>query len=248
MILMIINFVPHNYTKASDKIYFAKVQSTGVEFCESPSTTSSLFEIPYSYFVEVESRIDNFYRVKYKGLEGYVEKNKVTLMDGIPQNPYPQVTFQLFDSQNMYLSADRGTVVEELDETAVLTYYGQKVGRELKTGNNIWYYANIEKEGRNSFGYIYTAYIDSLPHIEANTENFEILTEDIFAPPSSFSGLSTGTKVILIIAISVPSLLILYFLIKPSKIMQSSKSQHKAKKSKKRVSHGDYFEFDENEL
>ncbi len=233
-----------------EKNFYAKVQNTGVSLCSSPSEASAMFEIPYSYFVKVDYVVDDFFKVSFNGLEGYVKKDKVSLMQGTPINPYPNASFKLFVPFALYESASQESSVVALDDTALsLKYYGTKVGQALRTDNNIWYYASVQVEDKQYFGYVFSGVTDLLTRIEVNNEIFTIVSEDALLPPStSFTTLSNGTKVLLIVAISIPSLLILYFLIKPSKILQTSKAKKKVKKEPKRVRHGDYFEFDESEL
>lgn len=248
--LFVFSFHSVSITHADfEKEYFAKVQSNGVNFYASPTESSALFEIPFSYFVKVKAVVDNYFKVTYMDLEGYVKKDKVDLMDGSPINPYANANFNLYLPFALYETASKDNALTNLDENMTICYYGKKVGQQLKIGINDWYYSRVQVEGTTLHGYVYSDLVETPINIKTNNEVFSKVTEDILFPSNStFKGLSTGTKVILIVAISVPSILILYFLIKPSKIMEITKMKKKQKQPVRRIRHGDYFEFDESEL
>ncbi len=244
-------FSANNFALAEEEtIYYAKVQSTGVQLCSTPSETSALFEIPNTYFVQVEYVVDDYYKVSYNNVEGYVKKDKVTLMNGTPQRPFANSTFKLFMPYGLYESPyDYSTKVTDVDESLVLTYYGTKTGQLVSSQNNVWVYASVEKDGETFYGYVFSRIIDIIPTITNNEESFEVVDEGILNNTTTeFSNLSTGTKVLLIVSISVPSLLILYFLIKPTRVLQNQKKQKRPQKEVKKIRHGDYFEFDESQL
>ena len=232
-----------------EKVFYAKATTSGTCFCETPSENSVLFEIPTSYFVQVEYVVDDYYKVSYDGLQGYVKKDKVSLMNGTPTTPYAQATFKLFVPYSLYQSPSQTSLeICKLSTDMTIKYYGAKAGQQLTSKSNIWYYSSIT-DGENIFyGYVFSGTTDHLSNIPTNNESFEIVNEDALnSTTSEFTALSTGTKIILIIAISIPSLLILYFLIKPSRIMQMNKKKSTDKQPRK-IRHKDYFEYDENDL
>lgn len=231
--------------------YYAKVQGTGVNLCSSPSESSPIFEIPYSYFVKVDYVVDDYYKVSYKDVEGYVKKDKVKLMNGTPQTPYANATFKLFVPYSVYQSPNQTSskTLEQIDTTMEIEYYGTIQGQQVMSDNNIWYYSCVTVNGQKYYGYIFSGVTDYLTTINVNPESFEIVSDNILnSSTTEFKELSTGTKIMLIVSISVPSVLILYFLIKPSKIMQVTKNRKQVKKENKKIRHGDYFEFDESDL
>lgn len=230
--------------------YYAKIQGTNVFLCSLPNESSAIFEIPYSYFVKVDKTVDDYYKVTYKDIEGYVKKDRVKLMKGTPQSPYANATFKIFVQHNLYESATQNSAnILNVDTSSTITYYGTKIGQQVTSSNNIWYYSSLQSNGKTYYGYIFSGITDYLTNININNESFEVVSDTVLSSGiSEFSSLSTNTKIMLIVSISVPSLLILYFLIKPSKIMQISKSRKQSKKESRKIRHGDYFEFDENEL
>lgn len=229
--------------------FYAKIETTGVYFYSAPNENSSLFEIPYSYFVKVEEVVDTFYKATYQGTSGYVKKSEVTLMNGEPQRPYANATFKVFVSNYLYSSATQSSpTVIDISSSSTLTYFGTKSGQQLSSSSQIWYYASVEKDGQVYFGYVFSGITDYLTNIGINNETFEIANSETLSPTpqNTETTLSNKTKILLIISISLPSVLILYFLIKPGKI-QITRTKKQIKKQKK-IHHGDYFEFDENDI
>lgn len=240
----------HPQSTYAENSYYAKVQNNGVYLCSTPSEKSALFEIPYSYFVKVESSVDDYFKVSYKDVTGYVKKDRVTLMNGTPQNPYANSTFRVFVPYKLYENPSQSSSGVEVDTNNTFTYYGTKIGEQVSSTSNEWYYASTTVDGETYFGYIFSPLTHYFTPISTNYETFSIITDlDLSTSPNSeLKTLSTGTKIMLIVSISVPSVLILYFLIKPTKIIQITKSRKQIKKDRKKVHHGDYFEFDENDL
>lgn len=231
----------------NNPIYYAKITSTGIYLCSNPDENSAIFEIPYSYFVKVEYSVDDYYKVSYLDIDGYVKKDKVSLMNGTPKIPYFNGTFEIFVPYSLYQSPSQNSAeIFRLTSTDIkIEYYGKINGEQVMSDNNVWYYCCATANGEKHYGYIFSGVTDLLTEPVINTETFDIVSEEILTSPTS---LSTGTKIMLIISISVPSALILYFLIKPSKIMQITKSKKQKKKENKKIHHGDYFEFDERDL
>ena len=233
------------------KVYYAKIQSINVELCSSPNESNPLFKLPYSYFVKVSSVVDDYYKVTYKDIEGYVKKDKVKLMKDTPKTPFAIATFKLFVPYGIYSSPSTASTqcAQISDISQTINYYGTLQGQQITTSNNTWYYSSIMQNGQTQYGYIFSGVTDCLSKIDINIEVFDTVNDDALSNSTTeFHSLSTGTKIMLIVAISLPSALILYFLIKPSKIMQITQKRKHTKKESRKIKHGDYFEFDENEL
>lgn len=236
---------------ADDENFYAKVQTKNVAFYSRPDENSALFELPYSYFVKVDSVVGSFYKATYKDIVGFVKKDQVTLMKGQPQTPYFQGTFENYLAFSLYESPTKSSKsLANLTENTTLNYYGTKSGQLLSAKTSNWIYCSTYQNDKTIYGYVYYEIANILPNIQTNLESFEVVDESKLTQitPVEFSKLSTGTKVLLIVSISVPSVLILYFLIKPGKITQITKTRKKAKAESKKIRHGDYFEFDESQL
>ena len=244
-ILLFLVLAPQQTAYAESKTLYAKIENTQVFFLSSPNENSPLFELPYSYFVRVTNSVDDFFECEYLGKTGFVKKSQVTLMNGTPQKPFAQASFKIFVANYLFSSPyETSPIVTEISANETLVYYGTKTGQPLNSSTNVWYYSSITKNGQTYFGYVFEGITDYLSPIETNTERFPLYSEAI-SPPTEFIGLSKTTKIMLIISISLPSALILYFLIKPGRIAQTPRQK---KKQKSRTHHGDYFEFDESQL
>ena len=246
---------------SSQATVYARVEAStgafGADFFVD-GMSESLFQIPNHYYVLASGVDGEFFQVTYKNaLSGLVRRSDLTLVEGTPENESPSITFHAKSAGNLFNSADKTSKGVAVQESSVLEYFGQKNGESLQTdinGNPVttWYYV---RTASNEFGYIHTTDVSQIPNPARPADDPDLLLpaadQNLFATntPTTFSGLSLGTQIMLIVAISIPSILILYFLIKPTKIAQSARAKVKtAKKPKKRVSHGDYFEFDEGEL
>ena len=191
----------------NERTYFAKVQTNGVYFCSMPNEASALFEIPNSYFVEVESVVDDYYKIYYNGIAGYVKKEKVSLMDGIPQTPYATASFKSFIPYYLHESPTQSSpIVANISTDINLKFFGSKTGEQLTSTSNLWHYVSITQNEQTCFGYIFASLVDPSPQIIPNNETFNEIGEEVFDETlTEFTTLSTGTKVILIIAIGVLS-------------------------------------------
>lgn len=194
--------------------------------------------------------MDDYFKVSYNGIEGYVKKDKVTLMNGSPENPYAKATFKIFVPYGLYQSPSQNSSIVQVNTNTTFTYFGTKIGEQVSSTSNLWYYASAIVDGTTQYGYVFSGVTDYLSTITPNNETFKVISESEMSssPNSELKRLSTGTKVMLIVAISIPCVLILYFLIKPTKIIQITKGRKQIKKEKKKIRHGDYFEFDESDL
>lgn len=235
-----------NYiARAESENFYAKITTQNTSFYSSPNTSSALFALPYSYFVKVDGVDGEFYEATYNGISGYVLKSEVSLMEGEPLSPYFSAQISVFTDHFLYAQPNsNASVVYELVENDFLTYFGNIVGEKVSDKSDVWYYSSITKNGTTYFGYLYSQIANSLPEISINTELFKEVDEDVFSnSPPEFTSLSPGTKAILIIAIIIPSVFILFFLIKPSAL---TKAKPPKEKRPRKVQHGDYFEFDDN--
>lgn len=235
-----------NYiARAESENFYAKITAQNTSLYSSPNTSSALFTLPYSYFVKVDGVDGEFYEATYNGISGYVLKSEVSLMEGEPLSPYFSAQISVFTDHFLYAQPNsNASVVYELVENDFLTYYGNIIGEKVSDKSDVWYYSSITKNGTTYFGYLYSQIANSLPEISINTELFKEVDEDVFSnSPPEFTSLSPGTKAILIIAIIIPSVFILFFLIKPSAL---TKAKPPKEKRPRKVQHGDYFEFDDN--
>lgn len=250
-----INFM--TLAEESETKYYAKVMEENIYLYSNPfdSSENLLFELPKSYFVILTGKAENdFYVAYYDGVVGYVKRDQVSPMNGIPQTPFAQSTFRVYDMNGLdmfsspsYNDENFVTTVPYLTDN--LTYYGSITGQVAvpeKSGE--WYYCSYS-DGEKSFrGYLYSVFCDKLTKIEENSESFPLITDELFPEPtSSIGSLNPTAQVFIILAISLPCAFILYLLIRPT--LSSKSGIKREKKGKfKRKGKCDYFEFDEKDL
>ena len=230
------------------KSYYAKVLQEA-KFYSQPNEEFGLFTIPSSYFVILyDNAGENFYKAKYQDLSGYVKKDEVTPMDGTPTSPFPNETFRVFNDNglNFYEKTSyESTILGKLNFLDSYTLYGIQIGEEpFPNSSNAWYYSKITTNGQTSYGYAFSYYCDGFESFTENTEYFPEITNELVFSTSSInaSGLSDSVKAIIILAVSLPCLIILYLLLSPSKKLKKPRGKIFARKSK------DYYEFNEDDL
>lgn len=253
---LLLTFSPASTTVHADEAntYYAKILSSSTYFYSSPNDydDARLFIIPSSYFVLLlDNANEEFYYAKYADLYGYVKKNDVTPMDGTPSSPYANSTFRNFSPNGLSIYSRPQSGAEILGSLQFLQtdipLYGEIVGEELfEDSTNTWFYCSTTQNGQTINGYAFSYYCDIIVRPTENTEYFpEITGELVFSNTLSGGvGLSDTAKAIIILAVSLPCLIVLYLLLSPSK-RKTSKSAEKVKTVKRGK---DYYEFNEDDL
>lgn len=222
--------------------YYAKIEHEGY-FYSQASEENKLFQIPTSYFVLLTGdENSSFYKATYKNISGFVKKNEVSPMSGKPISPYPNATFRVFAKEGLGLFSSPSSSSQLLSTVPYLSngieFYGYMTGDEdIPNKSNQWHYC---KYGEN-FGYLYSVFCDSLPVIEKNTETFEIVTP-VFNV-EEFPALSSSSLLWIILGVALPSVLVLFLLLKPSLVKEKILNKQGLSKRRK-----DYFEFDDTSL
>ncbi len=237
----------------SQNSYYAKITNENVYFYSDPIEESEkiLFEIPNTYFVKlIDNANENFYYAIYKNVYGYVKKSQVNVMSGTPVNPFANATFRIFSPDGIGLystpSINQSFKLTEIPYlTSNLIFYGYKIGEEaIPEKSSQWIYCNFQN-GENFFGYVYSVFCDQLSQIQDNYETFEIVENPVFSTDKSPNELSAVAMTFIIIGVSIPCLIVIYLLLKPT-LLKEKVLNEKPKIKKKH--HGDYFEFDDSEL
>ena len=264
------NSFPTNCIYASTS-YFARIKYSNCPLLKSPSADSSFtntrFLIPQTYFVEILSKVsDEFFEAQYLGIRGYVRKSDIDFVAGTPQNPFAdKISFRVFAQNGLNLRsspkesegiANRLTTIPFLETN--LQYIGMIEGEEaISNRGNIWYYCNYFRMDETLTGYVYAGYCDMLTNIVQNTEQLPVIPEPNFEQTSiknqtsdigdgSLNKLSKRAQILIIVSVSLPALIILYLLFKPTKIVANLKASKKSpdtKKKKKRY-RDDYYEIE----
>lgn len=248
--------------------YYAQIaKGTTVHLYSSPTAIdeSKIFILPQTYFVELlKNANENFYYARYNDVYGYVLKNEVKPVKNVPTSPFlNNVNFRVFVPSGANLRSspyNNGSLnlvysIPFLDSN--LQYYGTALGEEAisKKGNE-WYYCKYYSGNLTYMGYIYAPLCDELTPTLENTESVEYLQSINFEEISAsndgdvFKGLSSTATTLIIIAISLPCLLFIYLLFKPTKLAEetneTSSSKRHNKKKIKRLKNSDYFELDDD--
>lgn len=262
--------LPPLQASADSQTYFARIVSDGIMLYSAPAETSALFCLPKTYFVELFSETDNnFYYAKYDDIYGYVKKDEVQPVQQTPSSPYLQnISFRIFVPSGANLRStpyNLGTAnlvysIPFLETN--LKYYGTIMGEEaISKKGTTWYYCKYFVNNLSYSGYVYQPLCDELPIITENTET--VLPLDVppvfentssIQNPLSPGGLSQTAQVIIVVVASLPCLLFIYLLFRPTRIAESENAKNKTKSNKttknsgkiRKLKHSDYFEIDDD--
>lgn len=261
--------IKHDNFAFADKTYYAQILNNQTNmYYSTADLTNPIFTLPETYFVELLSKTeDGFYYARYLDVYGYVKKEQVKPVKNAPITPFlNNVSFRVFvpsganlRSTPYNLGATNLVYSVAFLETNLL-YYGTAVGEEaISKKGNVWYYCKYYMNNLTYTGYIYSPLCDYLSAISPNTEEVEFIEGELtfkdiseIISTNQLEGLSPTMQTIIIVAISLPCLLFIYLLFKPTKMAESASSQSKAKTHRKkpnkisRLKHSDYFELDDD--
>ena len=223
---------------------YAQIRSDNTYLYKTPNSldlTNVYFALPNSYFVLLISNYDNnFYKVEYRDLVGFVLKDEVVAVNEKPQKPYlTDISFRVFSSDGVKVMSspfENAYSVETLEVMSQVDYYGFTIGYEkIENRGSVWFYG---KTLSGSTGYFYKGLCDNLTNIPLNTESVTPLTSHPFEDNDNsylynLISLTPALKVILILLVTVPSVFLILLLFLPHKIkkqkllklMQNQKSK-----------------------
>lgn len=241
----------------SQTTYFARINSTESYLYSTPSTEtdSIIFKLPATYYVELTGNADDsenaFYTANYNGINGYVQKSDVTPVQGYPINPFASnLSFRVFvpsgtDLRSTPSATTPFNILTSLPYmTTNLIYYGTKAGEEvISQRGNEWYFCKYIGQTTEYLGYVYAGFCDLLPPITENQETLPQVNSEIFIPTNASQStsqaapkLSKEIQAVLIICVTIPCILIIYLLFKPTKLTLGDR------KTKKPAKKADYYE------
>ena len=206
------------------------------------------FQLEKTYFVKILEEHNEFYKVSYLDVIGYVVASQVTLINATPNNPYPRnITFNINSSLNTKIRSsasmtnDNNVVGVLPTNNATLTYLGSVQGEEsIKTLGNEWYYCYYNYENFGCIlGYVYAPLTENLTPILANTETFSSTVENDNSEIPQMP--SDQQNIIIIVLMCLPAVIIFILLVIPSKTNNNSQTSHT--KTRKR-SKKDFYEID----
>lgn len=227
--------------------HFAQIKNSNTFLYKSAELDNNFNKWCYlekSYFVKVISDYnENYYKVEYNGINGYVKKTDVCLVNEIPKTPYPNsVTFKTGNS-NCYLrdlpqvkSAINNTICV-IPANTKLEYLGKIIGEEaVDFSGSVWYLTNYN----GNIGYIYSGYTNSITEVKPNTE---IVTEFLGSNYTTINPISNTNCLIIIFLTLIPCIFILVMLYCPKK--GKINNLHSNKKLKNKANNYEDF-YEEN--
>lgn len=179
-----------------------------------------------TYYVEILLIYDeDFYKVNYNGVSGYVLRQDVKRVKDVPTHPYPSGVEMVTINNNSYLRTSPNKSNNSLtivpSNCSKLNYIGKIYGEQVDDfRQNLWYY--VEYQG--VYGYIYSEYIRSISSIYPNVEELSYVNDNDF--DDIINPLSNSTCILIIVGMSVPILIIMYMIYKKPR---RSKSKFKEK-------------------
>ncbi len=238
----------------SGRTYYAKILNENTYFYEkSGENFENKFVLPNSFFVLLIGEEGEYYQAKYQDLFGYVKKNEVTPMDGTPVNPYAKNSFRAYSTGGLEVYSAPKIGASTIGRLGFLQedvpMYGEIIGDELFSySTNKWFYCSFQQNGETLRGYVFSYYCDRQVRASENTEYFPEITGTLDFSPAlpANGGLSDTVTAIIILAVSLPCLIVLYLLLSPAK---RRKGKTEKAKSPVKIKRGkDYYEFNEEDL
>lgn len=187
------------------------LQKTPTKILDYTNTYCILEE---SYFVIVESSMDDYYYVKYQDLTGYCDKENLMLVNEKIENPFlDNITFDVYKDTFLYNEpkASESNIIIPIKNCENVKFIGKIYSEEISsTSSNIWYYCKINLGGKEIKGYIHSSFTNNLTPITQNNSNYTLLSQNT----NTLLNLSQSTQIIITIVVSVPILFILYLFLK----------------------------------
>jgi len=246
LILLLSLLQPHiiNVYANSNQTYFARVMFDQVYFYKTPyeinDSSNIYFTLPKSYFVELTDLVDNnFYKANYLNFSGYVKKDSVQAIEGIPSSPYlKNINFRVYAELSRDLRTEPNTSNGSSSQVAYIplytrniTYIGAITGETLIDGRtDIWYYCKYSAD-KDYYGYVYSDFCDELSPIIENTEQVTYLNNPTFkfdTNKNNYTLSQSDSKLGIIVGIlSIPALIFLFMVIKGKHILSKERFNDK---------------------
>lgn len=161
---------------------YAKVDGAGVilySLSDKSDENNILCFLEESYFVEIMLEYDaNFYKVKYNGINGFVQKNMVVKVSGTPKRPYPSdIKIKTKDQLCTLRSSPKiedNRIMDITAGTSNIRYIGKTYGvKAIDFSSDVWYLVEVS----GSIGYIYNYYVSQMTAIYENLEDLTPLSK-----------------------------------------------------------------------
>ena len=205
-----------NASTENNNIY-GKIITPNCHLLKSPTKLNNIsnyyFLLEESYYVLVLNSENDYYYVKYKDLNGYVEKSKIQLVNENINNPYlNNIKFDVIKSCIIYSQPlkNSSSKITTIPLTENCNYYGKVYSEEIfENSGNLWYYCEIPTSYGFVKGYIHSSNTNNLSPITQNTEFSSSLISKNEINKILNLNLSNQTMLILIISIPIVFLIII---------------------------------------
>ena len=223
--------IMHNTPKTTEngEIYYRIIGENTILYrtpLESNESSNVYFRLPTTYFVKFNSAYDElFLNVTYRDFTGYVLADNVERVYSTPVTPYAVgQTFSVQGIANLVLRSEPTTQSEYIGtipfNATDIEFFGAIEGEQANPElSNIWYYCRYTSFEQGILtGYVYAPLTQNLVEIPENTEvvdmepNTEVNGDGVIAPE-----LQNSTSIWLIIGLTIPALILLLLVLKPSK-------------------------------
>lgn len=227
---------------STGETYFARVLNDDVMLYKTPNEqddySNVYFILPRTYFVELVDEEGEFYKVNYISFSGYVKKNSVQAISGVPTNPYlTDVSFRVYSEQSRDLRSEPTTKSGTSQQVAYiplysrnLTFYGRVVGETLvEERTNIWYYCKYSAD-QEYYGYVYSDFCDFMTGYVDNPEQVTYIENPSFTTTASATTdaqLNNKATGIIIAVLMVPALIFIFLIVKGGKLLQRDRTKSK---------------------
>ncbi len=221
LVLTFIYLTPTRTVKASPETYM-RVITNEVYIYSDNNLSNKMFEIPYGYYVKVESVSGNTVRVTYGDndenypvIMGYCKLEELIDVDYLPNKPFTVIKVSTSFSDVLFNDPNLSKAYFNVPENTFMFYYGNYA---LQNGSKICYVYCNNKLGYFDVSCLNPFIVPSNPDeikIPNNTENEEENPKEENEKPSSLP--QESLQIIIILGLSVISISIVYYLFKPSK-------------------------------
>ena len=200
----------------------------------NPSISNIWCKLEQTYFVEIINDYnDDFYKVNYNSIIGFIKKSEVKEITNTPKSPYPSnINVKINSNSGCYLrelpisKTNTSNIIKTIDKgSSNILFVGYSYGDEcIDLKGNLWYLV----KHNNDIGYIYSDFVEEKITIYPNIEEVSFYTKDYTS--NMLNPLSDTSTLITTIIITIPCIfiLILLFTAKP-KPKKSKLTKHNIK-------------------
>ena len=203
---------------AEEDISWCRITSENTYiYKENPSSNenSAYFKLPTTYFAQILESADEFYKISFDGIVGFVHKENVTKIYSVPLTPFPEdITFSINNSVQAVMRdypSTSGQYVGVIPSGLKANFLGQTKGEEAISGlGTTWYFARFTNETETFCGFVYAPLVQNLKEIPENQE--EVLLTPVSAKANESTVLSpeltNGKNILIIISLSFVGILL----------------------------------------